>query len=731
MKSECYWAYQILDANPTVGDLGMCTLVDIDRDGIKEVIVGGSKGLFWYKYPNGNKHVIDGELHFGVGITCHDVDGDGCLELVVGVNNPHGIVWYDIPREVDRHWPRYYVDTNRGGYAHDLVFADLNGDHKNELVANSVGENAIYWYTVPQDPKEYPWPKHSICSGVLSEGLALADINGNGRMDVVAGPYWFEAPENLDGRKWKRHTIAKGFRERCTLDVGDVNRNGRMDVLIAEGEYVDGRWALFENVDGGKTWRKRSFEELVLSNTLYFAHTVLLEDIDGDKDLDIVIAEMGQGGWNAPRNIRAKVLLYENLDGIGGKWKRHLVHEGVGTHEAKVGDVDGDGEPEIVGKSWREPTIVQVWDRKIGTKPFQMQHFFIDKNKKRRAIDVLSADIDGDGLEDIVCGNVWYNNPYWKKHELPIIGQVLAVHDVNMNGKLDIIGVKGEVYPFSSELYWLEASGDPSKDEWIPHYIGTGDGDWPHGAAIGPVLEDGKIALIVGYHSAGSHGDLPQYFESPIDLTKPWTKKNLGNIRYGEEIVLADINRNGKLDIVAGPYWLKREGKHWAVHSIADPEDYGTVARVRAADINGNGRIDVVFSEENIDWTNKTVGLGRVTWFESPEDPENGKWTEHVVSVMRCPHSLDVADLDGDGQLEIIVAEHDPFMAYYPTAFCKLAVYKRVDEAGTVWEEHVIDARYEHHCGAHVIQLDKNGTLGIVSHGWVEEKYVHLWKPQK
>jgi hypothetical protein len=53
-------------------------------------------------------------------------------------------------------------------------------------------------------------------------------------------------------------------------------------------------------------------------------------------------------------------------------------------------------------------------------------------------------------------------------------------------------------------------------------------------------------------------------------------------------------------------------------------------------------------------------------------------------------------------------------------------VYKRINPQGTAWAEYVIDARFEHHDGAHVIQLEDG--YGIVSHAWKEAKYVHLWK---
>jgi hypothetical protein len=97
----------------------------------------------------------------------------------------------------------------------------------------------------------------------------------------------------------------------------------------------------------------------------------------------------------------------------------------------------------------------------------------------------------------------------------------------------------------------------------------------------------------------------------------------------------------------------------------------------------------------------------------------------HVIDQVRCGHSVAVADLDGDGEMEIVCGEHDPFTPY--RSRCRLFAYKKADREGRGWIRHQLDDRFEHHCGTKVFEVAA-GRIGILSIGWTEERYVHLWE---
>jgi hypothetical protein len=369
-------------------------------------------------------------------------------------------------------------------------------------------------------------------------------------------------------------------------------------------------------------------------------------------------------------------------------------------------------------------------------------HRFIDQVKPYTSTDILTTDVDGDGLVDVACGAWWYQNPTWERFDIPDIYQAIFAYDIDGDSRDELIATRKSAslpddwygtsmedwyHGLSSEFCWLKPL-DPVNGLWEQHPIGTGHGNWPHGALVAPVLPGGKLAFMAAYHSVHLGEDhYPQIFEIPSEPSQyPWPVHNLAEIHYGEELIAYDINANGLLDLVAGPYWLENQGDGvFHIHQFAERIKVNQMARLRAADVNGNGLPDIIMGEQDLDFENQVTPLSRLVWFENPGTPCLGIWKMHVIDQLRCPHSLDVADLDGDGELEIVVAEHDAFNPYH--SGCRLFVYKKADPQGNTWFRWLVDDRFEHHDGAKVFEIAA-GQPAIVSLGWTEPNYVHLWK---
>jgi len=361
----------------------------------------------------------------------------------------------------------------------------------------------------------------------------------------------------------------------------------------------------------------------------------------------------------------------------------------------------------------------------------KVKHQFIDAEKPYAGTDVVTADVDGDGKVDVLCAGFWYKNPTWERFDIPGIHQVIQAYDIDGDGKAELIATTEENGKLSANLVWLKAE-DPIAGQWNMHSIGVGVGDWPHGSYIGPLLPGGGLALVTAYHSVnaavmGKRMDgarhFPEIWAVPNDSTQPWPKHTLAEIMYGEEMVAYDITGNGTLDLFAGPWWLENlgDGSFDSHRIVDDPAFYP--ARLVAMDVNGNGRTDIIMGQEELGSRDIGTPLSPLAWFECPEDPRTGSWVMHVIDEVRCAHSLGAGDLDGDGELELAVGEHSPFR---PEQECRTMIYKREDAQGVSWKASVIDDRFEHHDGMKIFEVD-DGQLGIVSHGWKDSAFVHLW----
>ncbi len=738
-------------APPGMGETDSTAVGDIDGDGKVEIVNGGAGALLWYRPTTFEKGLVS-RGHFHVGLALMDVDGDGINEIIAGreiEKNGAGtgqwaLYWFKPGKDLDHPGIEHAIDPHTAGGPHDVIVADLDGDGKLEVVANAMycSTPGLYAYK-PGAEVTAPWRKKMIQTGLPVEGTAAGDLEGNGHINLLSGPYWFSPPAAgaFSEEPWRQYKFAPHFRDMCRVALIDVNGDGRLDIVAVEDEYRDGHLSWFENrpgLGGEPAWLEHPIE-----SQLIFPHSLQAWRDEKTQAVNVFVGEMNQGGWGAPYNFDARLLKYV-FSGGGKVVRRELLYKGEGTHQGVVADIDGDGVLEISGHAsqviyTKYPDClgwVQVFKQRAKPLPFQnYRHEFIDRDKPYTGVEILWVDVDGDGVSDVVCGAWWYKNPSWERRQIPGIAQIVNAYDIDRDGRKELIAIKGrpgakDFYSaLTSDLCWLKPV-DPLRGRWEEHPIGVGSGDWPHGTAMAPLLPGGRLALVAGYHDR-TH---PEIFEVPDDpAASPWKRRVLATIPYGEQMAPCDLNGDGRLDVVAGPYWLENMGNgEFTPHVLAkdyvprSPNDRIGVARTSVADINGDGKPDVIVAEENVDWSTRRSYFARVAWLENTGDPRRQAFTPHVVDRIICPHSLSVADLDGDGRMEIIAAEHDPFHPYHTR--CRLFVYKLADPKGTVWFRYMLDDRFEQHVGAKVVELAP-GKFGILGHGWMESRYVHLWRP--
>jgi len=149
---------------------------------------------------------------------------------------------------------------------------------------------------------------------------------------------------------WEQEHVVTGW-DWTRVAVGDVDDDGEPELVFTEGDSPllgdhMGRVGWFDPPD---------WEAHILHDDLYCPHTVQLADFDGNGSLDVYVAEMGLG----ENDETAQHLLFRNRG--GGEFRETVVESGVPTHEGKAVDVDGNGRPDLLGKSYEPNAHVDVW----------------------------------------------------------------------------------------------------------------------------------------------------------------------------------------------------------------------------------------------------------------------------------------------------------------------------------------------------------------------------------
>ena len=328
---------------------------DIDGDGRTDFVftnrVKGNAAIWMQNKADGwRQHVIDpGPLNIEAGGTLFDVDGDGHLDVIAGGDSTTNEVWWwqNPHPDYNRPWKRRVIKQSGKNQHHDMMVADVLNEGRPQLVFWNQGARALFLARIPKNPRDRntPWDLNIIYQGDASmEGMAMADIDGDGVVEVVGGGRWFR---HDGGLSFKAHVI-DDRQKFSRAAAGKLIKNSQGAQVVFDSGDGCGELNWYERRPDG-TWTAHN----LLGKDVVHGHTLRVGDIDGDGNLDIFCAEMAKWcGWTRTVDYPRAHLWAFYGDGRGNFEKVIVAEGGHGTHEAQLADFNGDGKLDILGKPY-------------------------------------------------------------------------------------------------------------------------------------------------------------------------------------------------------------------------------------------------------------------------------------------------------------------------------------------------------------------------------------------
>lgn len=340
-----------------------------------------------------------------------------------------------------------------------VAVGDFNKDGKNDICTG------FAWYEAPD------WKEHSLTGeavpefnpkGYSNSFCAFAeDVNGDGWTDVLVVDFpgtptwWFENPKDSESKIWKKHTVTPVTNNESPGYL-DLDGDGKRELILAfapSTETSDGpdRQMGFAKPDPSgatKPWLLTAVSTKQAPQTTKYSHGLGVGDINKDGKSDILCAD---GWWEAP-TAETKA---------GEPWKFHPANFGGKAAHMFAYDFDGDGDNDVLTSSphafgiwWHEQIAADQWKTHEIDRSFSQVH------------GVCLADINGDGLQDFVCGKRWWahaagdpgvdepavfywfeltrvdGRPVWTPHQFDHDsgpGTQFEVADVDGDGLLDVV----------------------------------------------------------------------------------------------------------------------------------------------------------------------------------------------------------------------------------------------------------------------------------------------------
>ena len=247
---------------------------------------------------------------------------------------------------------------------------------------------------------------------------------------------------------------------------------------------------------------------------------------------------------------------FENPKKLDATWQPHKIADSYDTEGGAIGDINGDGHPDLAFAHYNHSGILWIDFSKGEPKVHHVG------GKEQDGHGIGMADVDGDGKPDILTPYGWFKNvdadsDKWEWHgdwQLGDTGFPIIGYDVNNDGKMDLIYGEGHSYG----LYWLEQQGGGGGRHWEKHVIDESYSQI-HALQLSDIDGDGTPELLTGKRYRGHNGNDPGSYDPLVIYYYKIDRKTGTFNRYaisingtagaGTQFLVQDLDGDGDVDL--------------------------------------------------------------------------------------------------------------------------------------------------------------------------------------